>query len=194
MVVHLAAGLDDWFKQNGFPGVLKVDGTSGGYGVRIVSTLAEAKEAYAALSVPVSLPCAVKRLLVDRNETYLMPALRRVPPVVNVQRFIVGEEVTCTAACWQGEVLGWVALRVIRNSGQVGWSTVVQVTDDPNVLLAIKKNMPEAFGSPASTGLTLLSSGAPGGLICWKLIPGPPRRRICVPRPGRWHLLVAPRP
>ena len=139
VVVESVADLEAWFGKNGFPAVLKVDGTSGGYGVRIVSTLEEAREAYEDLSVPVGLLCAVKRVVVDRNETYLMPALQRTAPVVNVQRFIVGEEATCTAACWQGEVLGWVALRVIKSSGRVGWSTVVQVIDDPNVLLAIKK-------------------------------------------------------
>jgi biotin carboxylase len=119
--------------------VLKVDGTSGGYGVRIVSTLEEAKEAYETISVPVSVPCAVKRMVVDRNETYLMPALKQATPVVNLQRFVSGDEATCTAACWQGEVVGCVALRVIKNSGRVGWSTVVQVIDEPEVLQAIKK-------------------------------------------------------
>lgn len=138
-LVRSIADLEAWVTRNEFPGVLKTDGSTGGYGVRIVSTLDEAKNAFAALSVPIGLLRAVKRAVVDKNETHLVPSLKRIRPVVNIQRYIVGVEATCTSACWQGEVLACVALRVLKTNGPVGTSTVVQVIDDPNILQAVER-------------------------------------------------------
>lgn len=137
-VARSVAEVESWVARNGLPCVLKVDGSSGGYGVRIVSTLDEARSAFAALSVPISFLRAVKRAVVDKNETFLIPSLRHVPPVVNLQRYVVGTEVTCTSACWQGEILACVMLRVVKTSGQVGTSTVVQIIDNPGILSAIE--------------------------------------------------------
>jgi hypothetical protein len=138
VVVRSDADLEACLVRNDLPVVLKVDGSSGGSGVRIVRNLEEARSAFATLSIPVGFLTAVKRAVVDRNGTYVMPALKRNRPVVNLQRYVAGEEVTCTAACWQGEVLACTALRVLNTSGRFGGSTVVQVIDDPNVLHAVQ--------------------------------------------------------
>jgi hypothetical protein len=137
-VVGSADDLEAWIERNEFPFVLKVDGTSGGYGVRIVSTPAEARAAFAALGVPIDFPRALKRALVDRDTTYLMASLKRCRPVVNAQRFVTGEEITCTCACWQGRLLACIVLRVMKTSGRVGSASVVQVHEDPQVLQAVE--------------------------------------------------------
>ncbi len=137
-VVGSAGDLEAWIARNEFPFVLKVDGTSGGYGVRIVSTPAEARAAFAAIRLPIDFPRALKRALVDRDTTYLMPSLKRCPPVVNAQRFVKGEEITCTCACWQGRLLACIVLRVLKTSGRVGSASVVQVHENPRVLQAVE--------------------------------------------------------
>jgi predicted ATP-grasp superfamily ATP-dependent carboligase len=138
-VIGSADDLEAWIARNEFPFVLKVDGTSGGYGVRIVSTPAEARAAFAAIRAPIDLPRALKRALVDRDTTYLMASLKRCRPVVNAQRFITGEEITCTCACWQGRLLACIVLRVLKTTGRVGSASVVQVHEDPKVLQAVER-------------------------------------------------------
>jgi hypothetical protein len=137
-VVGSASDLDAWIERNEFPFVLKVDGTSGGYGVRIVATPAEARDAFAAIRGPIDFPRALKRALVDRDTTYVMPSLTRRRPVVNAQRFITGEEITCTCACWQGRLLACIVLRVLKTTSRVGSASVVQVHENPQVLQAVE--------------------------------------------------------
>jgi predicted ATP-grasp superfamily ATP-dependent carboligase len=137
-VVGSAGDLEAWIERNEFPFVLKVDGTSGGYGVRIVSTPGEARAAFSAISVPIDFPRALKRALVDRDNTYLMASLKRRRPVVNAQRFITGEEITCTCACWQGRLLACIVLRVLKTNGRVGSASVVQVHENPKVLQSVE--------------------------------------------------------
>jgi predicted ATP-grasp superfamily ATP-dependent carboligase len=138
-VIGSGGDLEHWIERDEFPFVLKVDRTSGGYGVRIVSTPAEARAAFAAISVPIDFPRALKRALVDRDTTYLMASLKRPRPVVNAQRFITGEEITCTCACWKGRLLACVVLRVLKTSSRVGCASVVQVHENPRVLEAVEK-------------------------------------------------------
>ncbi len=138
-VVRSAADLRDWIARDEFPFVLKVDGTSGGYGVRIVSTPAEARSALAAIGVPIDVPRALKRALVDRDTTYVIASFKRRRPVVNAQRFVAGEEITCTCACWQGRLLACIVLRVLQATGPVGSASVVQVHDDPRVRHCVEK-------------------------------------------------------
>ena len=139
VVVRSVADLEAWVARNELPGVLKTDGSTGGSGVRIVSTLDGARSAFSILSVPTGFLRAVKRAVVDKNGTYLVPSLKGIRPVVNFQRYIAGVEATSTCACWQGEVLACVTLRVLKTNGRVGTSTVVQVMDDPRILQAVQK-------------------------------------------------------
>jgi hypothetical protein len=139
IVVQSVGDLESWIARNELPALLKVDGSTGGYGVRIVPTLDEARNAFATLSAPVGFVRAAKRAVIDNNDTFLMPSLKRVQPVVNVQRYIVGSEATSTAACWQGQVLACNLLRIVKTSARLGSSTVVQLIEQPEMLVAIQK-------------------------------------------------------
>jgi ATP-grasp in the biosynthetic pathway with Ter operon len=92
-----------------------------------------------AIRAPIDFPRALKRALVDRDTTYLMASLKRCRPVANAQRFIAGEEITCTCACWQGRLLACIVLRVLKTTGRVGSASVVQVHEDPKVLQAVER-------------------------------------------------------
>ena len=138
-VISSTDGLKDWLAVNGFPAVLKTDGSSGGYGVRVVSSPEEAEMAYQKLSAPPSLAMAVKRALVNRNRTFLLPAWAGATPTVNAQKFIDGVEVTSTAVCWQGSLLSTLTLEVLRTMYPGGPASVVRLLENEAIEIAIGK-------------------------------------------------------
>ena len=62
-----------WIEQTSFPAVLKADGSSGGYGVRVVRNVEEAQHALRALQAPPLIARAMKRALIDRDPTLVWP-------------------------------------------------------------------------------------------------------------------------
>ena len=76
-VIATTDDLERCAAQMGFPLVLKSDGSSGGYGVRIVRTYEQAKRAFRKLQAPPLLARAAKRALVNRDTTLVWPSLFR---------------------------------------------------------------------------------------------------------------------
>ena len=122
--------------QVGLPAVMKVDGTWGGLGVRVVHSFAEAARTLRALSRPVDATRAMKRLVVDRDPFFVLPLLAGATPVVNVQRFVEGTPANSAVACWNGEVLASIAVAAVRTRGAQGASTAVRVIDHPEMIEA----------------------------------------------------------
>ncbi len=133
------ASLRVWQAANGFPAVLKTDGSSGGYGVRVVANEVEAESARKKLASPPGLARAVKRALINRNPTFLIPAWKGASPAVNAQKFIPGAEVTSTAVCRRGEVLAVLTFEVLRVMYRGGPASVVRSVDNPAISAIIKK-------------------------------------------------------
>jgi len=133
--------LKDWLTANGFPAVLKTDGSSGGYGVRIVTSFEEAETARRKLATPPGLAMAIKRALVNRNRTFILPALERATPVVNAQRFIKGAEVTSTVTCWQGEVRAALTFEVLRAMYSGGPASVIRPVENEAINGTIRKTV-----------------------------------------------------
>jgi hypothetical protein len=123
-------------EQIGLPAVMKVDGTWGGLGIRVVYSLAEATTALKALSQPVSAARALKRLIVDRDPFFLAPLFAGATPVVNIQRFVEGTPANSAVACWNGEVLASISVAAVRTRGAQGASTVVRIVDHPEMIEA----------------------------------------------------------
>ena len=140
-VVSSADGLKDWLGVNGFPAVLKTDGSSGGYGVRVVSSAEEAEMARRKLSAPPGIAMAIKRALVNRNQTFLRPALKGASTIVNAQKFIDGIEATSTAVCWQGAVLATLTFEVLRTMYPGGPASVVRLLENETIHAAIRKTV-----------------------------------------------------
>jgi carbamoylphosphate synthase large subunit len=138
-VVYSASELKDWLRANGLPAVLKTDGSSGGYGVRIVSSFEEAEAARRKLSAPPSLARAIKRALINRNHTFLVPAWKGQSAIVNAQKFIKGTEATSTALCWEGKVLAVLTFEVLRAMYPGGPSTVVRLLENQTILTTVRK-------------------------------------------------------
>jgi len=132
-------GLKDWIVRNGFPAVLKANGTFGGDGVRVVRTVEEAELAFRSLQAPPRLLRAVKRAVVDHDVTLVGPALLRRRFVMNAQTFVAGREATSAVACWQGKVLAALHFEVINKRSAAGPATVVRLMEDADISAAAEK-------------------------------------------------------
>lgn len=140
----------------GLPAVVKADASSGGRGVVRVDDEQSARRAFAALRRPESLRRAVGGLLRDDDPHLIRPALRRRPRAITVQRFLEGTPATTTVACWRGEVLGAVTLRVVRTSdGGAGPATVVEPLEHAGIAAAAAAVV-AAFGLSGLCGLDFL--------------------------------------
>ena len=128
--------LRDWLARMGFPAVLKANGTSGGEGVRIAFTLAEAERAFQKLQAPPSLARAAKRALVDQDKTLIWPSLLHRRPVVNAQAFVAGHEATSTVLCWKGNVLASHHFAVVNKASSTGHATVVRLIEHAEMAAA----------------------------------------------------------
>jgi hypothetical protein len=134
--------LDDfrnWITRNGFPEVLKANGTSGGDGVRVVRTMDEAERALRLLQAPPRVLRAAKHALVDDDLTLVSPALRRRKFVVNAQTFVDGKETTSAVACWKGKVLAALHFEVISKTSSVGHATVVRLLENSEMSAAAER-------------------------------------------------------
>jgi biotin carboxylase len=125
-VIDNLAELDDWIAHSGFPAVLKADGTSGGDGVKVVRSRAEAVDAFHKLQSPPLLARALKHALLDRDTTLLSPSLLRRRPQVNAQQYVDGHEATSTVACWQGTILASLHFGVLNKAISSGPATVLR--------------------------------------------------------------------
>src|SRR5580692_674675 len=138
-VIGTLDGLKEWIIRNGFPAVLKANGTSGGDGVRIVRTVDEAERAFRSLQAPPRLLRAVKHALLDDDMTLISPALRREKFVVNAQAFVDGKEATSAVACWNGKILAALHFEVINKTGSTGHATVVRLIENSEMAAAAEK-------------------------------------------------------
>ena len=123
----------------GLPVVLKSDGTSGGLGVRIAHSEADAVRAFKMLNAPPLVLRTFKRALVDRDSTLLIPWLQRHRPVVSMQRFLPSKDATVAVACWQGEVLASISVEVLKTWKPKGPASVVRLIDNDEMTLTVRK-------------------------------------------------------
>ena len=137
--VETSAEVKNCVERVGLPAVLKADGTSGGEGVRVVRTVAEAQRAFRKLQAPPLLARSLKRALVDRDQTLIWPSLLRHRPAISVQAFVMGHEATSTVVCWKGSVLASLHFEVLRKSTAAGHATVVRLIENSEISAAVEK-------------------------------------------------------
>ena len=138
-VIESKTDLLNWIAESGFPTVLKANGTSGGEGVKVVSSLHEAEIAFHKLQSPPLLARAVKRALIDRDLTLIWPSLMRQRPTVNAQVFVNGREATSAIVCWEGTILASVHFEVVQKVRATGHATVIRRIDHPEMMSAAEK-------------------------------------------------------
>lgn len=153
--VGSAADLGPALERTALPAVLKSDRSAGGQGVVVVHDLAEARSAYDRLSRPTTLRRCVGGLLRDDDPNHVLPFVLHRRAAVSAQAFVPGEPSTVSAACWRGELLGAVALRVVRTSWPLGPSTVVEPDLHPDLFVATKRVV-HALGLSGLVGLDFM--------------------------------------
>jgi hypothetical protein len=128
-----------WIANMGLPVALKTDGSSGGLGVRIADSEAEAVRCFEILKAPPKFARTVKRAIFDQDRTLLIPCLQRRRPAVSVQRFLPFHDVTIAVACWRGQVVASISVEVVRTWKLKGPASVVRLIDNRDMLLAAQK-------------------------------------------------------
>lgn len=129
--IHNQEELKEWGEQYGFPAVLKVDGTWGGSGVRVVHSWIEAKMAYSDLTQPLSLGSIISHI--SFHNFFPLFTRKATRCDVTVQKYIEGSLSNAMFACWKGEVLGGVGVDVLFSREKLGSSTIVRTSSDQDM-------------------------------------------------------------
>lgn len=137
--IEQPADLRAWTSTEGFPTVLKANGTTGGDGVRVVRSQEEADAAYRSLHAPPLLARAIKRAVLGEDRTLVRPWLRRQRPGVSAQSFVSGHEATTLVACWEGKVLAALHFEVLQKRNASGPATVLRWIDNADMKMAAEK-------------------------------------------------------
>ncbi|MBV8534816.1 MAG: ATP-grasp domain-containing protein [Alphaproteobacteria bacterium] len=133
VVVRDLDELRRWLSHATFPQVLKVDGSWGGEGVRIVRSSADAEQAFAGLAARPGWLRIGKQILQHLNFAPLRERLRDRAPTVSLQAYIPGRPANRAVACWRGEVLAGASVEVVQASCDTGPASVVRVIDHPGM-------------------------------------------------------------
>lgn len=128
-------------RQDGpaLPWVIKADGTSGGIGVRIAHTMAEAERCFLELTAHAQKIALVKRMLLNRDRGWVFFEWKRPRPSVIAQSMIDGRPANCAVACWNGRLLAGISVEVIRADGATGPASVVEVVESAEMMEAARR-------------------------------------------------------
>lgn len=136
ILVSSGDDLELWEARSRYPIVLKADGTWGGRGVKIAETADQAQQFFLELSGRLGVTNVIKRMLLDRDRSWLRSWWLRTRPVITAQAHVAGRPANCAVVCWEGEVLAGIAVEVISAQELTGPATVVRVVDSPEMLSA----------------------------------------------------------
>jgi hypothetical protein len=140
-----------WHQQIADAAVLKVDGESGGNGVRICKSLADSLTAWREFAAPQGLATGWKRLAVDRDPLALWSREHRRGQEITAQRVIRGQPANTMAVCRDGQLLAQVSVVVLSSEGPTGAATTIRRTQEPRMaqaaaLLAERLKLTGFFG------------------------------------------------
>lgn len=131
--IHCLADLQAWQRRQGWPLVLKADGTFGGTGVAIIRDPEDLEPAYRAVSARPSALRILKRLLVNQDH-FLLDQLRdRQSQGLIAQQYIAGRPANRAVACWQGEVLAGSSVEALATLSATGAATLIQPIEHPEM-------------------------------------------------------------
>ena len=122
-----AQDLAAWHADTGSSAVLKVDGETGGNGVRMSRSFGDSLAAWRELNAPSSYATACKRLVIDRDPLALWMREHHRVRDVTVQEFIPGRPANSMLVARRGELLSIVSVIVVAAEGPTGAATIVRV-------------------------------------------------------------------
>ena len=137
-LIQTDADIDSWCARQESPWVLKADGTSGGFGVKILHSESAARKIAAAMRRPMNIMVALKRAMIDRDCFVAEDLAPRFRPAVIAQEYITGRPANVAVFAFQGEVLAAISVEVAVAYSETGAATVVRVVESPAMLQAAK--------------------------------------------------------
>ena len=129
--------LRQWLTRNGYPAVLKIDGSWAGSGVRVVKTWEQARKAFEALTSPLSLVTRL-RCLCSHDLFPIFSQNMTNREEVTIQSFIEGRSVNAMFACWQGEVLDHLSVEALYSVDPLGSATIIKTIQNEEMAAAGK--------------------------------------------------------
>ena len=128
--------LVNWHRDAHSLSVLKVDGESGGNGVRISRSLAESMSAWHELSARPSAPQAWKRFVVDRDPLSLWTRSNPGERGITIQQYVAGRPANSMMVSRDGAVLAQVSALVIASDGPTGAANIIRRLSDKRMAQA----------------------------------------------------------
>ena len=116
-----------WFRDHPGKAVVKLDGSWGGTGVRVVASAQEAVAAWQQFSRPRSRLVAWKRSLIDHDPLAFGAGYPAEPRGMSIQEFIPGHPANTMVAAWLGRPLGMVSVDVLCAQDPTAPSTIVRL-------------------------------------------------------------------
>ena len=135
-VVESASELREWADRYGLPAVLKLDGTWGGQGVVLIRAKSEIGRAFLVANVRRSALRSIKRIVHDGDVEFLFSHPPRA--AISVQAYVSGRLANAAVACWKGEVVGHVAVEVVRSRPSFGTASIVRIVDGEEMIAAAR--------------------------------------------------------
>ena len=134
--VKTVEALRRWGESESLPWVLKVDGSWGGLGVKVVYSLVEAEACFQRMREPLRSVPMLKRLVVNRDAFWMEAWWGRQASEVTVQSYIKGRPANCVIFCREGKVLAGIAVEVVSAQNAQGPATVVRIVEGKQMLAA----------------------------------------------------------
>jgi hypothetical protein len=184
-----AAELAAWCAAQAPPWVLKADHSWGGQGVRLVAGAPAAEAVFRLMDRPPSLRQMLGGLLGRHDPFAFRDWLDRRPAVLSVQRHIRGRPANCAIACWDGEMLGGIAVEVEETLHPTGPSAVIRRSRNPAMLEAAGAIV-AALGMSGLVGFDFIIEAGTG--VAWLIEMNPRATPICHLALGPGADLVAP--
>lgn len=184
-VVRHTEELRTWLQHHGTPAVLKIDGTWGGSGVRIVHSEAEAEEVFQQLTRRSSFLDVAGHLCFHD----FFPVFSRAPqePQVTVQKYIKGYLSNAMFVCWEGQVLDELGVDVVFSQEELGASTIVRTINNPEMTRA-GHLLVKSLGVSGFCGLDFITDAETGAVYLLEM--NPRATQLGHLEPGGRHSLV----
>jgi hypothetical protein len=122
--------LNRWLEEHGTPAFLKLEGTTGGEGVRLAQGPVGAAAAFDGLMRRPSAVQAIRHFLKRQEFSKARAWLGRTPMRVSVQKRVPGVPANCSAFAWRGEIRAIVSVEVLRTTKEFGIATQVRLIED----------------------------------------------------------------
>jgi hypothetical protein len=116
-----------------YPILVKGDGSYAGKSVRVVENAIQARKAIREFQMPPHWLTSQRALIARYFPTSIVKWIYRDLPAVCIQEFIVGCAANRAVACWRGEVLAGISVRVHETIYTFGVASLVEIIDSPEM-------------------------------------------------------------